>query len=60
MGNPCSLALIGLVMMWSFPFVDLAFFCAMISTGAAWQVLRVSQAFPRGREDSQPELRLSG
>src|SRR4051812_26673597 len=28
MGNPCSMALIGLVMMWSFQFVDLAFFCA--------------------------------
>jgi hypothetical protein len=60
MGKPCSMALIGLVMMWPFQFVDLAFFCARTSTSAACQVLRVFTGFPSGAITLNLKLRLSG
>jgi hypothetical protein len=61
MGKPCSMALIDLVMMWPFQFVDLALFCAKTSTSAAWQVLRVFTGFPSGAiRTLNPKLRLSG
>ena len=61
MGKPCSMALIGLVMMWPFQFVDLAFFCARTSTSAAWQVLRVFTGFPSGAiRTLNLKLRLGG
>ena len=43
-------------MLWSFQFVDLAFFCAEPFASAAWQVLRVSRASARRHQDSQSEV----
>ena len=61
MGKPCSMALSGLVMMWPFQFVDLAFFCARTSTSAAWQVLRIFTGFPSGAiRTINLKLRLGG